>query len=332
MELPVSVISLEDTPQCASSLLEAAKTLGFVYITVQDSVMPASRIDRMWELSKQFFSSPSEQKEKCVISKDNTGWMMRFETLDPKNQRQPDFKEAFNLGEFKDGKAQQPLPASFADNETELNEFQDLCHDLCLKLLRLFAIALNIDPAEGGAEWFTPRHCSPSGTTLRFLYYPTVAVGEYSPVLDIRAGAHSDYGSITLLFQRPSEPGLEIHHPITKSWHAVPVLPSAILVNIGDLLSYWTAGLLQSTVHRVVFPEPTNPEDAPQDRYSIAYFCHPVNETPLTPIPSEVVRSMGERGANATSGSEGGVLTAEGHLKEKLRATYGWKGREKDGT
>lgn len=56
------------------------------------------------------------------------------------------WNRAFNLGEFKDGKAQQPLPASFADNETELNEFQDLCHDLCLKLLRLFAIALNVSP------------------------------------------------------------------------------------------------------------------------------------------------------------------------------------------
>lgn len=50
MALPVSVISLEDTPQCASNLLKAAKTLGFVYITVQDSEMPTSKIDRMWEL------------------------------------------------------------------------------------------------------------------------------------------------------------------------------------------------------------------------------------------------------------------------------------------
>lgn len=51
---------------------------------------------------------------------------------------------AFNLGEFKDGKAQQPLPDSFVDHEVELNEFQYLCHKLCLRLLRLFAIALNV--------------------------------------------------------------------------------------------------------------------------------------------------------------------------------------------
>lgn len=43
--------------------------------------------------SKKFFSSPSEQKEKCVISADNKGWVMQSETLDPKSQRRPDFKE-----------------------------------------------------------------------------------------------------------------------------------------------------------------------------------------------------------------------------------------------
>lgn len=53
MALPVSVIPLEDTLQCASSLLEAAQTLGFVYITVQDSDMPTSTIDRMWELVRR---------------------------------------------------------------------------------------------------------------------------------------------------------------------------------------------------------------------------------------------------------------------------------------
>lgn len=95
---------------------------------------------------------------------------------------------------------------------------------------------------------------------------------------------------------------------------------------MGDLLSYWTAGLLRSTIHRVVFPKPTDPKGTLQDRYSIAYFCHPTDETLLTPIPSEAVKSMGERGANTTARTEGGVLTAEEHLRGKLRATYGWKG------
>ncbi|KAJ9637907.1 hypothetical protein H2199_007402 [Coniosporium tulheliwenetii] len=119
-----------------------------------------------------------------------------------------------------------------------------------------------IPPSQGGSHWFSDRHNrskGPSGSVLRLLYYPAINDNSYNPSLDIRAGAHSDYGSITLLFQLPSQPGLEILTP-NNTWAPVPVNPlnqtvPPILVNIGDLLSYWTNGLLKSTVHRVIFPK-----------------------------------------------------------------------------
>lgn len=49
-----------------------------------------------------------------------------------------------NFGEFANGKAQQPLPPSLAPQEAELNDFGVLCHDLCVKLLRLFALGLKV--------------------------------------------------------------------------------------------------------------------------------------------------------------------------------------------
>ncbi|PWW79580.1 Clavaminate synthase-like protein [Tuber magnatum] len=324
MSSSVPLIPLADTKECAESLLEAAETLGFVYITLEGSNIPPERVERMFEISKKFFASPKEEKAKCHISPDNRGWSsMHTEILDPEHQRRGDFKEAFNFGEFKDGKAQQPLPPALQDHESELNEFSDYCYNLCLKLLRLFGMAFKIDEAEGGKEWFTSRHSrseGPSGSILRLLFYPSLsAYPEFDPKLDTRAGAHSDYGSITLLFQRPSEPGLEILHPHLKTWHPVPVIPNAILVNIGDLLSHWTAGLLLSTVHRVVRPDYGT--EGPKDRYSMAFFCHPAYPTLLTPVPSELVRSRGERGAN----DAGRTLTALDHLKSRLSSTYGWK-------
>ncbi len=79
--------------------------------------------------------------------------------------------------------------------------------------------------------------------------------------VDLSAKRHTP-GSLTLLFQRPSQPGLEIQTP-DSVWAPASVYPPGteddgfppILVNIGDLLSYWTDGLLKSTVHRVVFPD-----------------------------------------------------------------------------
>jgi isopenicillin N synthase-like dioxygenase len=77
------------------------------------------------------------------------------------------------------------------------------------------------------------------------LYYPATKTVDGT---DLRAGAHSDFGSLTLLFQLPGQPGLEIKTP-EGHWASVPVDPSnptgrdegnskalPILVNIGDLL------------------------------------------------------------------------------------------------
>lgn len=143
----------------------------------------------------------------------------------------------------------------------------------------------------------------------------------YDPEVDIRAGAHSDYGSITLLFQLPGQPGLEIQ---TSDGHWAPVLVDTapadvlpILVNIGDLLSYWTSALLRSTVHRVIFPK--DARKGGEDRYSIAYFCHPLDEAKLVPVPSRIV----ERRLNEVGRPVSGIMTARDHLNNRLAATYG---------
>ena len=131
-------------------------------------------------------------------------------------------------------------------------------------------------------------------------------------------------GSITLLFQRASEPGLEVLGP-QDEWSPVPVYPMGtekdpfppILVNVGDLLSYWTNGFLKSTVHRVVLP----PESRTAARYSIAYFCHPVNQTRLTAVPSPLISGYKTLSEVSVSSRE---MTAEEHLKDRLAVTYGW--------
>ena len=99
---------------------------------------------------------------------------------------------AKNLGEFADGKAQQPLPPSLALHEAELNQFGVLCHGLCIKLLRLFALGLRvwycvrdlgfllpdriqIDSNAGGKDWFSSRHNpsqGSSGSVLRLRRHP----------------------------------------------------------------------------------------------------------------------------------------------------------------
>lgn len=183
----------------------------------------------------------------------------------------------------------------------------------------------------------------------------------------MRAGAHSDYGSITLLFRLRGQAGLEIDtssgsssssSTTTTRWAPVPVCPPGteddpsppVLVNIGDLLSYWTNGLLRSTVHRVVFPPACNAAattaavppgeeektaDDDEARYSIAFFCHPVGTTTLDVVPSERVQKHQhqhhhhrDEEEDRQQGSK--AITADEHLQMRLQASYLKLYEEKD--
>ncbi|RDW88580.1 clavaminate synthase-like protein [Coleophoma cylindrospora] len=339
VQIPIIDISgAAPESQVAKELVDAAVTYGFVYIKNEGKDIPVEVIDHTFDLSRKFFSSPTEEKEKCKILENNMGWSgMHTETLDAKNQRVGDFKEAMNFGEFLNGKAQQILPPALIDHENDIEQFEDYCFNLCMKILTLFGIGLEIPDSAGGKDWFASRHArsfGPSGRTLRILHYPSIPEGiDYQPEVDIRAGAHSDYGSITLLFQRPGQPGLELLPPstntrredygTTKNWTPVPVLPPGtendpsppILVNIGDLLDHWTKNLLKSTVHRVVFPK--DAKKGGEDRYSIAYFCHPASSTVLEAVPSKRVQDQKSENGEATT-----AITAQEHLLGRLKASY----------
>jgi isopenicillin N synthase-like dioxygenase len=100
------------------------------------------------------------------------------------------------------------------------------------------------------------------------LYYPALPPQDGDEhedrSTDLRAGAHSDFGSLTLLFQLPGQPGLEIKTP-EGEWASVPVDPSSsggsdndddaaslpILLNIGDLLE--DVSFLSSPFHPIPF-------------------------------------------------------------------------------
>ncbi|EZF31364.1 hypothetical protein H101_05018 [Trichophyton interdigitale H6] len=330
IQLPVIDIS-SATAEVGKQVIDAARQYGFLYIDTASSCFSKEEIDSTFKMAQEFFASPIEEKKEVEIRSDNMGWTaMHKETLDPEHQQRGDFKEAINFGEFKNNKASQPLPKSLVPHEEDLNRFTSLCQKTCARILTLLALGLDIPD-----NWFSSRHDAshgPSGSTLRFLYYPSLrcpSTQSFQHGVDVRAGAHSDYGSITLLFQRDGQPGLEILTP-AGTWAGVPVRPAGvsssasnappILVNIGDLLSYWTRGVLKSTVHRVVFAKDEEEESEGRDRYSIVYFCHPCHDTELVAVPSSIVE-----GVSNSEGAVGGekLVTAGEHLANRLAATYG---------
>jgi hypothetical protein len=143
---------------------------------------------------------------------------------------------------------------------------------MCQRIFAHLATALATPP-----DWFTSRHDrsrGPSGTVFRMLYYPALTPQDGDEnedrSADPRAGAHSDFGSLTLLFQLSGQPGLEIKTP-EGEWASVPVDPSSsgsddnnkddaaaslpILLNIGDLLEDVSSSPLCSP-HEKMTPNP----------------------------------------------------------------------------
>ncbi|KAG0170877.1 hypothetical protein DFQ28_002171 [Apophysomyces sp. BC1034] len=292
----------------AGHVLEACKSIGFFYMI--NHGMAQVDIDRAFELAKLYFEEPVEEKEKYMITSDNHGYSSLYsETLDPATQRQGDHKEGFNFRNFVDGKSFAPLPPLFEEHKAFIESFSRTCHATATRVLEAFAIALEIPESAGGSHWFADRHHydSHSGQILRFLKYPRGAEAQYKE--PVRAGAHSDYGSLTLLFQK-DVPGLEVQASRTE-WTAAPLIDGAIIVNVGDQMEFWTNGLFKSTLHRVTFL----PEHNHLDRYSIPFFVHPGDDVPLSPIPSHVVPLT-----ETTAGQK--VMTAGEHLKSRLDATY----------
>lgn len=131
---------------------------------------------------------------------------------------------------------------------------------LAASLMDVFAEALEL-----GDGYFRPlidRH----GSAMRMLHYPHQAVSP--PPGQLRAGAHTDYGTLTILTQDAAPGGLQVYDSAGR-WVSVPHEPGAFVVNLGDLMARWTNDRWRSTLHRVVNPPLV---DDSNERFSIAFF------------------------------------------------------------
>ncbi len=242
-------------------IYQACHEIGFMYL--QNSGISKDLIRQVFTYSKSFFNLPLEVKQKQAWSDEfnNTGYIgIERERLDP--TKPGDLKEAFNVNK----QAVIGIDASILD-------FYDSCTELANTLLQTYALALELPE-----DFLITRH-NQRNHTFRALHYPPLQTP--SKPGQVRAGEHSDYGSITLLFQ-DDVGGLEVQ-TASGEWIAAPAIPDTVIVNTGDLMQRWTNNIFCSTKHRVMIP---NDSRVKQSRYSIAFFCHPNDDTEITCLES----------------------------------------------
>jgi isopenicillin N synthase-like dioxygenase len=273
---------------------EACRTVGF--LTVAGHGVPEPLIERTARAARAFFDLPVDTK-------------LRYRSPDPSIYRgyfalesnavaysldatdsPPDLFERFSTGRVALDRtdpyfsatptarkifAENIWPAEIADFEPALTAYYQAMERLALSLMRLFALALGLDE-----HWFDTR-IDKHMTSFVIQNYPDQARPPRPGQL--RAGPHSDYGSLTILKTEDRPGGLEIR-TADGSWRPVAAQPGCFVVNIGDLMAQWTNDRWVSTMHRVVNP----PRDLAigSRRQSLIFFHQPNYDAPVECLPS----------------------------------------------
>ncbi|KAL8733782.1 MAG: hypothetical protein Q9181_003464 [Wetmoreana brouardii] len=163
-----------------------------------------------------------------------------------------------------------------------MEEFYECCHDLHLRLLSAIALSMSLPPA------FFAQVCGQNRSELRLNYYPSAKCSDVSSG-NMRISSHTDFGTITLLFQ-DCVGGLEIEEQNRKGSY-IPIAASSrteMIVNVGDCLQRWTNDHLRSANHRVTLPVDLkdSPDGTVEDRFSVAYFGKPNRDVSVRSLPA----------------------------------------------
>lgn len=259
------------------ALDKACREVGFIYLVNHD--IPTELIKSLKNTARSYFDLPLIEKKKIDIrnSPNHRGYgPIGEENLEedaPKDWKET-FDMALDLPTTHALVAKYPKmygPNRYPDNakavET-LHQYYQAAFNVSQNLLKAMALALELE------ETFFTKNFNNHVTVLRMIHYPP------RPNLQHKngAGAHTDYGCVTLLLQ-DDVGGLQVK---TKAgdWIDATPIDGSLVVNIGDLMQRWTNDAYVSTAHRVVA------SNLNSHRYSFPFFVEPDYETLVECVPS----------------------------------------------
>ena len=304
--------SAAERKRVALEIGRACRDIGFFYVV--DHGVPLALIERVFAEARRFFALPPERKAEIAIEKSpcHRGWFaLGGENLDPAKQKETgDYKEGIKIG--RDLPPDHPLveaglplhgpnqwPSGLPGWKETMQEGYGALSRLGREIMHAFALALELSEAHFD-RWLTGPMA-----TLGPLHYPPQS-GRITEAR-IGAGAHTDFGCLTILAQDPVG-GLQVRNS-AKRWIDAPYVPGSFVVNIGDMMERWTNGLFASTQHRVI-------NTSGKDRYSLPFFFDPDFNADLTVLETCTGPGNPPRYPPTTGGQ---------HLLDRIDETFGYR-------
>jgi isopenicillin N synthase-like dioxygenase len=235
----MSIPTIDLAQVSVSEVARACEEVGF-FTVVGHGVDPAL-IAEVAARSRAFFDRPDAAKERFRAPEESVGRPVYRPLGAEKLGANADRKASLDWG---------PSLAGVAWPDDELRAAYERYYAEMLRVAGVLVDALGLD-----ASLFDDRSSS-----LRVIDYPAGGGA------GARAGAHRDYGCLTLIHSDAS--GLEVQAR-DGEWVPVQAPPGGYVVNIGDLLQRWSNDRWVSTLHRVVG------DDSAPRRQSLVFFHNP---------------------------------------------------------
>jgi isopenicillin N synthase-like dioxygenase len=283
--------TLDDRRRVAAQVSRACEEIGFFRIGAHG--VATQDIDGTYDMARRFFMLPEEEKllirqPSPDVSRGYTPF--RGETLSASlgETTPPDLKEMIDMGPvdvpggeyYERPEAGQHFAANLWPEEpagfrVTMEAYYRRLNRLANDLMALFALALELP------EDFFFDKLDKNMSALRVICYPEQH--EAPQPGQLRGGAHTDYGTLTILTSDNAAGGLQALHR-DGHWVDIDPQPGTYIVNIGDVMQIWTNDRWVSTLHRVVNPAADKATTA--RRHSIVFFHQPNYDAVIDTLPT----------------------------------------------
>ncbi|KAL9619162.1 MAG: hypothetical protein Q9160_006171 [Pyrenula sp. 1 TL-2023] len=264
----------------SAALFGACRGMGFVLIDFQGNKDGEAFLEKaleMFQITEEINAMDADYLEKYVYQPPGSLFGYKKVGAIKIEDGRPDRVSFYNVGQdYMLGNSNPRDNASCIEaNRASISAYMKQAHEVCALVCTHLQKQLHLPP--NALSSLQPQN-QVSGTALRMLRYAPQPSGDRQTSLL----GHTDIGSMTLLFNVTG--GLQVLKPgyddpkDDASWAYIRPQPGCAILNLGDAMVEWTAGILRSNMHRVTWAPG---EQGKAMRYSHAYLVRPAAEAPM---------------------------------------------------